>query len=621
MRPSIKTKQVAGVTAIVGLAVMLLSGLYLSWLVRIELEDSQERASLIASVALDRAFQVVSGLPSPQADVRQALQDDQGLRDALNWSIYGKGVVYAAMVGRDRVVLAHTEPSSVGKVLPAQADLAALLAAGPIAQLRAIYEPGGLLLEVSQPFAIGGVTFGAVHVGVSTLLIQRDLTDKLKQDGYAVAIAMLAAIIVAMLLAQVMLRPIHLIRSSLSRLGRGESGGDVEWAHEPELADVGASIDTLGAQLSAGRTEIAGQRATLASVVEHLEEAVAVVDPHGDVLFANPAMRAVFEPSPVSKRVRDVLPEGHPYRAIVEATLRERTAQGPITALVPTAGGAAAGDAAANDRLMLTHVIEDPRRQLLGVMLVARNLGYLSHVQSTLNYSRKLAALGRLSAGIAHEVKNPLNATAIHLELLRQRLADARAAVDASGGSAATDLSAAMEHLSIIDAEMRRLDGVVQGFLRFTRAEEPKLEPVRLAALLEDLMPVIAAEAEKRGVDVRLACPRDLSMVNGDAGLLQQAFLNLALNACQAMPHGGVLRITGAMTRAGDVELRFEDTGVGIPPEHLDKIFDLYFTTKDEGSGMGLSLVYRTMQLHDGDVEVESTPGRGTTFRLLFRAI
>jgi len=98
--------------------------------------------------------------------------------------------------------------------------------------------------------------------------------------------------------------------------------------------------------------------------------------------------------------------------------------------------------------------------------------------------------------------------------------------------------------------------------------------------------------------------------------MLRQALLNLALNARQAMPNGGTLRIAAAVRPRG-IEISVEDTGVGIKPEHLGRIFDLYFTTREKGSGIGLSMVYRTMHLHDGEIEVESTEGRGTTFRLL----
>jgi signal transduction histidine kinase len=250
-----------------------------------------------------------------------------------------------------------------------------------------------------------------------------------------------------------------------------------------------------------------------------------------------------------------------------------------------------------------------------------------------LAYSRKLVALGRLTAGIAHEVKNPLNAMIIHLELLRTKIRNftsvaqpqAVAAAGAgtlglSGAPAVAALPAAtqsaLEHVEIIENEIRRLDGVVQGFLKFTRPEDLRLAPVRVPELLAAIQAIVEPEAEKNGVKVSMDCTAGIPPVNGDAGMLRQVFLNLAINACQAMPQGGSLRITCARMSHQRVEVRVEDTGAGIAKEHLSKIFDLYFTTKDHGTGIGLSMVYRIVQLHDGEIEVESTQGRGTTFRV-----
>jgi signal transduction histidine kinase len=261
-------------------------------------------------------------------------------------------------------------------------------------------------------------------------------------------------------------------------------------------------------------------------------------------------------------------------------------------------------------------------------MLIVRNLEYLSQVQSTVRYSRKLAALGRLSAGVAHEVKNPLNAMMIHLELLRQQFAIHTPVVERRGGSgqAATAVAAAvvpqvnsaqaLQHVDVIAAEIRRLDEVVQGFLKFTRPEDLKLQPVRLSLLFDEVIPIVRPEAARLRVQLAVECDSALE-VNGDPAMLRQAFLNLALNACQAMPSGGSLTIRCTPARRHRVSITFTDTGVGIPPEHLNRIFDLYFTTRDKGSGIGLSMVYRTVQMHDGEIEVQSTPGKGTTFRVL----
>jgi signal transduction histidine kinase len=276
--------------------------------------------------------------------------------------------------------------------------------------------------------------------------------------------------------------------------------------------------------------------------------------------------------------------------------------------------------------LLLTHPVNDANGALVGIMLIVRNLEYLSQVQSTVRYSRKLAALGRLSAGVAHEVKNPLNAMMIHLELLRQKVAPRQTAGVRGTGTHGVAMVApdmpqtgspdALQHVDVIAGEIRRLDEVVQGFLKFTRPEDLKLQPVVLAVLFDEVIPIVRPEADRHRVELVVECDGALA-VNGDPAMLRQAFLNLALNACQAMPEGGTLRVIAKPASARRVSIVVADTGIGIKPEHLDRIFDLYFTTKTKGSGIGLSMVYRTVQMHDGDIEIESTPGKGTTFTIL----
>jgi signal transduction histidine kinase len=339
-------------------------------------------------------------------------------------------------------------------------------------------------------------------------------------------------------------------------------------------------------------------------------------------------MEPVLPADAVGRALRGLLPLGHPYTQLVEETLATRRSRGPVHVRL---------NDAEDELLAMTHVVEGKGGDIVGVLLVARNMAYLSRMQSTLAYSRKLVALGRLTAGIAHEVKNPLNAMMIHLELLRTKLrAAARQAVAqvepvaapaAPGGGALSaarrELPApmiaqgALEHVEVIESEIRRLDEVVQGFLKFTRPEDLRLQPVNPQTLFEEILPVIQPEAQRNAVNVHVECAPHVPAINGDAAMLRQVFLNLAINACQAMPSGGVLRLVAAAGPRSRVEIRVEDTGVGIPPENLQKIFDLYFTTKDHGTGIGLSMVYRIVQLHDGEIEVESTPGRGTTFRVL----
>jgi signal transduction histidine kinase len=615
VRLGIKGKQVLGVTAIVGVVVVALSLMHLAELARLSLRESEARAALLQNAIFHRARQVVAEAPDPQA----ALRDDPGLRSILESSLYSNTVTFAAIVDVTGRAIAHADPSIEGRIVRTGGSLAALVAQPSWAMLRTLYADEGQDLELRQPLLLGDTEFGSIRIGVSTVLVRRYLSESLVRPAIVSAlVALVIAIGGAMLLAQRLLRPIHVIRTGLTRLGRGELGVRLDLDQRDEFGELGTFFNTVSAQLSADRSQMAGQVANLESAVEHLEDAVGIVSPNGDLIFANPAMRAILPDASAGAKFTDVVAGDHPLRRVFEETLSGRRAHGPVAVTLP-AGGSEAGE-----RTVLTHLINDAAGALVGIMLTVRNVEYLSQVQSTIRYSRKLAALGRLSAGVAHEVKNPLNAMMIHLELLRQQfrspVAVPRGEAPEAGGIVAAqppavDMDRTLGHLEVIADEIRRLDQVVQGFLKFTRPEDLRLQPVNLAALGDEVVPVVQPEADRRGVRLVVDCG-GLPDVNGDSAMLRQAFLNLALNACQAMPDGGTLTIRGGPSRGRLACVTFSDTGRGIEPAQLGRIFDLYFTTKEKGSGIGLSMVYRTVQMHDGEIEVESTPGVGTTFRV-----
>jgi signal transduction histidine kinase len=610
MRLGIRGKQIAGVTAIVGIAVLVLSTLYVTRLSRVVLHESDSRAQLLTSAILHRARELVGEGQDPYATLRT----DRGLHAILQSSLYGEGVTDAAVLDNSATIVASSDETQVGKVLKTRRNLTALVDSGPIEQLKVIYSADGEFLELRQPIQISDRNFGSVSVGVSTLLMRKELNDSMKPALGIAAGALIIGVFVAGLLAQLLLRPIHVIRSGLTRLGKGEFGVTLDLPPGDEFGELGSFFNTVSQQLSADRTLLAGQKANLQATVEHLEDAVALFSPSGELLFSNPAMQPSLPPDSIGRALQGLLPSDNPYRSLVEETLATRSSRGPVQE---------------GDRLLMTHAITGVDGEMVGVLLVERNVEYLARMQTTLAYSRKLVALGRLTAGIAHEVKNPLNAMMIHLELLRTKIGrrapatapvgivvgavERRAANTIALGSPTEEL----QHVAIIEKEIRRLDEVVQGFLRFTRPEDLRLQPVDASHLFDEILPVLAPEAQKNGVKVILDCTGSTPPINGDAGMLRQAFLNLAMNACQAMPNGGTLRLVCASASKRRVEVRFEDSGVGIPPEHLGKVFDLYFTTRDHGTGLGLSMVYRIVQIHDGEIEVQSTPGRGTTFKVL----
>jgi signal transduction histidine kinase len=259
--------------------------------------------------------------------------------------------------------------------------------------------------------------------------------------------------------------------------------------------------------------------------------------------------------------------------------------------------------------------------------------------------SRQLAELGHMLRGVAHEVKNPLNAMAIHLELLRQKLSDERQLVTATSvrgsvlGLSASQPQASdtpttallspspspgiaetkpgvdvLQHVAVLGNEVRRLDDVIQGFLRFIRPEELVQETLDVTDLIDELINLVRPEAERTGVTIDHTHPSLPSIVRCDRAMLRQGLLNLTVNAFQAMPDGGHMRIAVSHQK-GWIQIDIEDDGPGMPPEVLERAFELYYTTKAEGSGIGLSMVFRIMQLHGGSIDIESTLGGGTRVR------
>jgi signal transduction histidine kinase len=231
----------------------------------------------------------------------------------------------------------------------------------------------------------------------------------------------------------------------------------------------------------------------------------------------------------------------------------------------------------------------------------------LERMASQLDVASRLTAINRITGGVAHEIKNPLNAISLRLDLLRARL-----------GAPEDELAG---EIDVLTNEVRRLDRVVKTFLDFSRPVEMKVQDVDLAILASEVADLLAPQARLAGITLEFQGPAggESMHIRGDADMLKQAILNLVTNAIDAMKSGGNLKLRAS--RAGDaVTLEVADNGPGIPPNLRNKVFQLYFTTKAKGSGIGLAMTYRTVQLHNGTIDFTSEEGRGTTFRLQFPA-
>jgi signal transduction histidine kinase len=227
----------------------------------------------------------------------------------------------------------------------------------------------------------------------------------------------------------------------------------------------------------------------------------------------------------------------------------------------------------------------------------------LESMASQLDVASRLAAISKLTSGVAHEIKNPLNAIALRLDLLR-----------AKWGEPDEEVS---RELDILSKEVLRLDRVVKTFLDFSRPVEVHFQEADLCALAKEIVDLMAPQAHSARIALQLETPPEPVRLRADPDMLKQAILNLVANAMEAMKSGGDLRLKVDQPD-GLVLLEVADSGPGIPAELRDKVFQLYFTTKTRGSGIGLAMTYRAVQLHNGTIGFTSEVGRGTTFRLQF---
>ncbi|MFO8043457.1 MAG: ATP-binding protein [Alkalispirochaeta sp.] len=225
--------------------------------------------------------------------------------------------------------------------------------------------------------------------------------------------------------------------------------------------------------------------------------------------------------------------------------------------------------------------------------------------EARLRRAESLASLTTLAAGVAHEIKNPLGSIGIHNQLIQKLVAQ----LDSE------EAERINSYLTVIDEEIERLNRIVVDFLFAVRPMDTKLEDGDLNALVSDLLGFVQYELEQAGIEVVRDLDEDLPQLKLDPKYFKQAMMNLVKNAISAMPDGGMLRVS-TQSRGDQVLLRISDNGAGMSPEVRDKIFEPYFTTKDFGSGIGLTLVYKVVKEHMGDISVISKEGHGTTFTI-----
>jgi signal transduction histidine kinase len=629
----LKAKLVLAITALVFLIAGLLSLVYVHQLVKAAVLETYGTNLMVADqvrYALQNAL--VAGLkdrtvdPNNPAELRAlvaaTVQSDPALQAALVSVNRYSSTVYDVNIGDSQgATLLSTNPDNQGKPLPVRPNYDQLRKASPARMMLQVFgQPR--VFDVVAPLENNGKLFASVNVGVHTSLLRAVYEPLLRKAFWLMGFALVAALVAAFLLSNLALRPLADISRQLDRLtAAGGAPVEDEAASKQDVAArVSTKIERIGQRMRNVEEVYSALRENLDQILGNLQDGILLFTEDKRAVLVSEAARRFLQidrDNILGRHAREIFDRstvlGRALREVIEAGVNM------VKAEIRTEGGR-------RIQASVDFIYDDETHRGLGALVTLHDLESAAEIESELELSRRMAAIGRLTSGVGHEVKNPINAIVVHLELLKAKLGE-------SDGAAA-------KHLEVIDAEIRRLDRVVQTLVDFSRPVELQLREQDLRPIIGDVLALAADELTMRHVTLISRIPDEPLIANVDGDLLKQAALNVIQNGAQAMPEGGRLEVIleedrngeethpmlvrpSRMARGGAAHpapscavLRVADEGLGIAEEIREKIFDLYFTTKIGGSGIGLAMTYRILQLHHGSIEVQSRQGRGTEFQL-----
>ena len=595
------------ITTLFTALVVCFSWVYLSQLLRQRLLWTDETASTLTNELEYTAAKAVPDLTSTRVNtenpaamrtaIADVLQSDTNLNDMLESVVGNSPIIYdAAIIDPNGRAILDTNPALNGKPVPQRESLSVLRDAGFRRQLQLLYAPA-TVYDVSGGMEFDGLPFGSVRVGVSTVFLRNELTPKLQQAAFFSVVAIFCSLLLSAVISNVALGPLKVIIRNLDSASAGDLLPADEASSDDEVGLVSLKIAHLGRQIRDTNQIFSALKDNVEQVMTKLQD--------GLMLFTRDS-RVVLVSASAEKFL------GRPRREILGRTVEEIFSDGTVLGAVVLPAFQKQRplvqyefDAADGRRVQVSLDFIQEKGTPIGALLTMRDAESVQRIEDEIEISRRLSASGRLTRGVAHEVKNPINAIVLHLQLLQNKLRQ--------------DDPDTRRHMDIIGSEIHRLDRVVQILVDFTRPRDLRLEDVDLRKIVESVSLLAAPDAARSGVRIVQELPQDDDPlpVRVDSDLVKQAVLNLLLNGVQSMAAGGTLTLRA---RRDDEMIVAEvcDQGCGIPPEAQEKIFELYYTTKGDkgGSGIGLAQTYQIMQWHYGSVEFDSIVGAGTTFRL-----
>ncbi len=565
------------------------------------LERSRSIAQQVRNLVLLRMSERLGNAPAAPQSWRDNLAGDNALAALLEKTVAtSSGVSRILVCDDDGRVLAASDAATAQAVARSLADFGAW-------NQRVLWVRLVEVLTESRDYAIlqdlgasGGQAPGfTLRVELSSNLLRAGILPQVRSLALVSLLSMLSSMLIGVFFSNAMLLSLRRLGRRIEQITTGEFTQEQESARESrEFADVQSKLDQLSERFRGAREDASQLRANIERMLVRLEEALLLFDPDERLLVANLPTRRLLDRDHrdwIGKPLRQIFPAGSPLGDVLRQAIERRQSVRDHTVVWERRGGPL--------RLLVNlELLGEASGHRFGALLSLRDAETRRQIRTQLDVSSRLAAINRLTGGVAHEIKNPLNSMALHLEVLRARVA----------GSPEVD-----REVEVLGGEIARLDRVVKTFLDFARPVELHMSRIDLVPLLEQVVALVLPQARQQNVAVEFIPPPATAFLRADADLIKQAILNVVVNGLEAMPTGGrlLLRLD---TTAEEFVIRVTDQGPGIPPEVRDKIFHLYFTTKQSGSGIGLAMTFRAIQLHNATIEFTSEPGQGTTFRLGF---
>jgi len=585
----LRTKIAAIFVPLLVLAVLAVSATEANHAVGVMVKDLGDSGEVLVNETFE---QIRTALAQAQGDPATVLRQDKALAALLSSSrAFGKGVVYARVETAGGDLIAGSSGDPVGAVPQPFSELErAAERWSPFARIRPLR--GEHIYEISAPVEINQHPFASIKVGLSTALIASEVGRAVTNVVFIAIVVTVMSLAGALLAGALLLAPVAAITAEVERLAAGRDSGNLLIRGRDELSALARKFNELSHRVRADRVQWEDERGRFLNIFRSIEDAVLLLDADGCVRFSNDdAQGRLGLPAgglAQGKTLGALLGESHPLVRVV------RTAHAAGSELRDVA----IEEGSDNDKSRLLVSIfplgRDSSRA--GQLVIVRDLESVRKLESVFDDSERLARLGGLFSGVAHQIRNPLNAITLELELLSQ---DARASRPVE------------DHVHAVREEMHRIDVVIEALMRFMRPGQLKIE--RLA--VNDLLSEVAASVSDPRIVVDCDFDPAVVFVKADRAVLMEALRNIVQNAADAMPRGGRLRLSSALAD-GFVELAIADTGEGIAPEHMANICQLYFTTKQDGNGVGLPLAVRAVDLHGGSLKVDSRVNEGTTVRI-----